>query len=64
MTKVFIYILLTVFFAVVLGFQVWGLKTSSSVNKEQPLPTRVLRWVNLSLTLAALGFVIYGLVAR
>ncbi|MGB4592853.1 MAG: hypothetical protein WBI63_03645 [Coriobacteriia bacterium] len=64
MKQVLIYGLVAVFFAVVLGFQIWTLRTASRVQTQQPLPARILRWVNLSLTLAALGIVIYGIVAR
>ncbi|MHB1341481.1 MAG: hypothetical protein ACYC77_04625 [Coriobacteriia bacterium] len=63
MRGVLIYGLVAVFFAAVLGFQIWSLR-SSSAGKDQPRPARILRWVNLSLMLIALGIVIYGLVAR
>lgn len=61
--EVFVYIVVFAFFALVIGFQVWAMIGSSIAKAKLPLPARVLRAVNLALTLAALVIVIYNLVA-
>ena len=62
--EVLIYSLVFLFFALVIGFQIWSIRASSIAHVKQPLPARILRAVNLTLTFAALAIVIYGLVVK
>jgi len=60
--KTAVYIVVFVFFAIVLAYQGWYLWAGSVAKVKPPRPARILRAVNIVLTLAAMGIVIYELV--
>ncbi len=55
------YILLALFFAILLGFNVWAARSSSIAGVKQPVGARVLRLANTLLLAAALGIVIWAI---
>ncbi|HZL06986.1 MAG TPA: hypothetical protein VFE45_16460 [Coriobacteriia bacterium] len=60
--EIVIYILLGLFFAILLGFNVWAARSSSIAGVKQPTGARVLRLVNTLLLAAALGIVLWAIV--
>ena len=59
--EVLVYILLALFFAILLGFNVWAARVSSIANMKQPAGARVLRLVNTLLLAVALGIVLWAI---
>lgn len=57
-----LYILLALFFAILLGFNLWAARSSSIAGVKQPAGARVLRLANTLLLAAALGIVIWAIV--
>ena len=57
-----LYILLGLFFAILLGFNVWAARSSSIAGVKQPVGARVLRLANTLLLAAALGIVLWAIV--
>jgi len=55
------YILLALFFAILLGFNVWAARSSSIAGVKQPTGARVLRLANTLLLAAALGIVLWAI---
>jgi hypothetical protein len=59
--EVLSYILLALFFAILLGFNVWAARSSSIAGVKQPTGARVLRLANTLLLVVALGIVLWAI---
>jgi hypothetical protein len=59
--EILTYILLALFFAILLGFNVWAARSSSIAGVKQPTGARVLRLANTLLLAAALGIVLWAI---